>query len=76
MVVKELIIKIGDTKLRVAWSAVGGWLEHHNASKQFFSEGDGTRVVWIADLLPNELARAIGWMTEQDLSAMTKALNR
>ena len=43
MVVKELIIDIDDTKRRVAWSAVGGRLSHHNASMQIFADGDGTK---------------------------------
>ena len=75
-VVKELIIDIDDAKRRVAWSAVGGRLSHHNASMQIFADGDGTKAVWIADLLPNELARAIGGMIEQALSAMRKTLER
>ena len=76
MVVKELIIDIDDEKKRVAWSAVGGRLSHHNASMQIFADGDGTKAVWIADLLPNELAGAIGGMIEQGLSAMRKTLER
>ena len=75
MVVKELIIDIDDTKRRVAWSAVGGRLSHHNASMQIFVDGEGTKAVWIADLLPNELAGAIGGMIERGLEAMKKTLN-
>jgi len=76
MVVKELIIDIDDEKRRVAWSAVGGRLSHHNASMQIFADGDGTKAVWIADLLPNELAGAISGMIEQGLVAMQKTLRR
>ena len=76
MVVKELIIDIDDAKRRVAWSAVGGRLSHHNASMQIFADGDGTKAVWLADLLPNELAGAISGMIEQGLEAMKKTLER
>ena len=76
MVVKELIIDIDDTKRRVAWSAVGGRLSHHNASMQIFADGDGTKAVWLADLLPNELTGAISGMIEQELEAMKKTLER
>ena len=42
---------------RLGWSVVGGRLTHHNASLQVFADGEGrSRVVWIADLLPNDLA--------------------
>ena len=76
MVVKELIIDIDDAKRRVAWSAVSGRLSHHNASMQIFADGDGTKAVWIADLLPNELAGTISGMIEQGLGAMRKTLGR
>jgi hypothetical protein len=76
MVVKELIIDIDDTARRVAWSAVGGRLSHHNASMQIFAESDGCRAVWIADLLPNGLAGAIAGMIDQGLAAMKKNLER
>ena len=76
MVVKELIIDIDDAKRRVAWSAVGGRLTHYNASMQIFADGDGTKAVWIADLLPNDVAGAIGGMIEQGLAAMQRALGK
>jgi len=74
MVVRELIVDVDDAQRRVAWSAVGGRLTHHNASSQVFAEGTGSRVVWIADLLPNELAPAVAGMIEQGLRAMKKTL--
>ena len=76
MVVKELIIDIDDAKRRVAWTAVGGRTSHYNASMQIFTDGDGTKAVWIADLLPNELAGAISGMIEQGLGAMKKTLDQ
>ena len=76
MVVKELIVDLDCKARRVAWSAVGGRLSHHNASMQIFADGDGCRAVWIADLLPNDLAGAIAGMIEQGLAAMKKTLDR
>ncbi len=68
---REVIIDIDDQARRIAWSAAGGRLAHHNASTQVFDEG-GTRcrVVWIADLLPHALAPAIAGMIEAGLQAM------
>jgi carbon monoxide dehydrogenase subunit G len=75
MVVKELIVDIDDSARRVAWSARSERLAHHNASLQIFAAGEGvTRAVWIADLLPNDLAGAIAGMIDQGLAAMRKAL--
>jgi carbon monoxide dehydrogenase subunit G len=76
MTVKELIVDVDETARRVAWSAVGGRLSHHNASMQIFAEGEGCRAVWIADLLPNELAGAIAGMIDQGLAAMKATLER
>ena len=54
---------------------VGGRLSHHNASTQVFAgEGGTSRVVWIADLLPHELAPAIAGMIEHGLRSMRKTL--
>ena len=56
MTLRERIVDIDDVQRRVVWSAVGEPFVHHNASVQAFAEdGDRTRLVWIADLLPNEL---------------------
>src|SRR5262245_38896246 len=76
MTVKELIVDLDDKARRLAWSAVGGRLSHHNASMQVFEDGEGCRAVWIADLLPNELAGAIAGMIDQGLAAMKKTLER
>ena len=77
MVARELIVDLDDKARRLAWSAVGTQMTHHNASMQIFADGEGgTRAVWIADLLPNELAAPIAGMIEQGLAAMKKTLER
>jgi len=76
MVVKELIVDLDEDARRLVWSAVGGGLTHHNASVQVFADGDaGSRIVWIADLLPNQVAGAIGGMIEQGMSIMKETLD-
>jgi carbon monoxide dehydrogenase subunit G len=77
MVVRELIVDVDDNDRRLVWAAVGGMLTHHNASAQVFADGAGrSRVVWIADLLPHELAPAIAGMMEEGTRAMKKTLER
>jgi carbon monoxide dehydrogenase subunit G len=77
MVARELIVDIGEEARRLVWSVVGGRMTHHNASLQVFGDGnDRSRVVWIADLLPNELAGIIGSMIEQGMDVMKKTLER
>jgi carbon monoxide dehydrogenase subunit G len=77
LVTRELIVDIDDRTRRLAWAAVGGRLIHHNASLQVFDDGDGrSRVVWVADLLPNELAGMIGAMIDQGVIAMKRTLEQ
>jgi hypothetical protein len=53
LVLRELIVDLDDASRRLAWSARGGQLTHHNASAQVFAEGDGRcRLVWIATCCP------------------------
>jgi carbon monoxide dehydrogenase subunit G len=75
MVVRELIVDLDEQARRLAWSARGGRLTHHNASVQVFADGEGcSRLVWIADLLPNELAADIRAMIEQAAAVMKPTL--
>jgi carbon monoxide dehydrogenase subunit G len=76
MIVRELIVDVDDTARRVVWSAVGGSMTHHNASAQVLADGAGCRFVWIADLLPNEVAPAIATMIEQGLGVIKATLER
>ncbi|PYO01555.1 MAG: MxaD family protein [Candidatus Rokuibacteriota bacterium] len=76
MVVRELIVDLDDESRRLAWSARGGRLTHHNASVQVFADGARRcRLVWIADLLPNELAGEIRAMIDQAAAVMKKTLD-
>jgi carbon monoxide dehydrogenase subunit G len=76
-VVRETIVTIDNDERRLVWSASGGSLTHHNGSVQVFTTPDGTTsVVWIADLLPDEAAGAIGAMMEEGMAVMKHTLDR
>ena len=75
MVARELIVDVDDKTCRHSWSARGEPLTHHNASIQVFSRGDDKcRVVWIADLMPNEAAETVGEMIQRGLDTMKRTL--
>ena len=77
LVARELIVDIGEDARRLVWSVVGGRPTHHNASLQVFADGESrSRVVWIADLLPNDLAGAIAGMIEQGMGTMKRTLEQ
>jgi len=73
VVARELIVDVDHAQRRVAWAAVGGRLTHHNASFTVVSEGARTRLVWVADLLPNELAPVIEGMMDLGTGAIRRA---
>jgi carbon monoxide dehydrogenase subunit G len=77
LVARELIVTVDEAVRRVAYAAVGGRLAHHNASMQVVAEGGAScRLVWIADLLPNDMAGAIGQMMEHGSAVMKETLER
>ena len=75
MVMREVIVTVDDATYRHAWSARGEPFTHHNASVQVIAEGAAKcRVVWIADLLPNEIADTVEKMVSQGLGVMKRTL--
>jgi uncharacterized protein YndB with AHSA1/START domain len=76
LVARELIVDVDDGARRLAWAVVGSpRLSHHNASMQVFDDGGGrSRVVWIADLLPDEVAPEIRGLIEQGMAIMKRTL--
>jgi carbon monoxide dehydrogenase subunit G len=75
MTIREIIVDVDDQTFRHSWSARGAPFTHHNASIQVFAENDDTcRLVWIADVLPNEIAGAIAEMIQQGLNTMKATL--
>lgn len=66
MVVREVVVDLDDARRRFAYSVQGEPFDHHNASNEVISEGEGRcRFVWIADLLPDALADTVGPMMGQ-----------
>lgn len=75
MVARERLVTSDDETRRLVYTVVEGQASHYNAAVQVFEEGDGCRVVWTVDLLPDELAPAIGAMMAQAAGAMEKTLS-
>jgi uncharacterized protein YndB with AHSA1/START domain len=70
-VARELIVDLDETNHRLVWAIVDEPFQHYNASAQVFNEKHGRcRFVWVADLLPSELAEHVAMMMDQGLSAI------
>jgi hypothetical protein len=75
LVARELIVDVDDHARRLSYSARSERLEHHNASFEVFHAGNRCcRIVWIADVLPDEAAKLVGAMMEESSAIMKKTL--
>lgn len=75
LTVRELIVDIDDHARRFSYAVVGGQPTHHNASFQVFPHGEGqSRLVWITDVLPHELASYIRQTVDQAAPIIARTL--
>ena len=75
VVIREPIVTIDNDAMRLVWTAEGGATRHYNASAQVFAEDAGSRVVWIADFLPDSAAPTISGAIEMGLGVLKKTLD-
>jgi carbon monoxide dehydrogenase subunit G len=71
-VLREVLVDLDEESRRLVWSVVDGPYTHHNGAAQVFAEGDGTRFVWTADLLPNEAAPPTAEMMERGVDVLKR----
>jgi hypothetical protein len=76
LVARELLVDCDETTRRLAYAIVGGRAAHYGASAQVFADGlAASRLLWIIDLLPDELAPTVGAMAAQGIAAMQRQFN-
>lgn len=74
-VVKERIVSVMDPHRRLAYTSIGGRASHHNAYFQVFVEPDAeSRVLWVTDLLPEDVHAPIEQMVELGAAAIQRTL--
>jgi hypothetical protein len=74
-VFREVLIDLDDQGQRLVWSIVDGPYRHHNGAAQVLAEGgNGTRFVWVTDLLPDdeELVR----LTEESMQTGVETVKK
>jgi carbon monoxide dehydrogenase subunit G len=74
MQARERLVALDDANRRIVYTSQGGAASHHNASAQVFAEGEGSRFVWITDVLPDTLAPAIESMMAAGAKVMRDTL--
>ena len=76
-VARELLVDCDDARQRLVYAAISERIKQHSASVQVVADGEArSRLVWIADVLPNEIAPYIDAQMDQAALAMQKALGR
>jgi Polyketide cyclase / dehydrase and lipid transport len=76
-VARELLVTIDDARMRLVYAVVSERVKQHSASIQVFADGEGrSRMVWIADVLPNEIAPYIDGQMDLGAVAMQKQFKR
>jgi hypothetical protein len=74
-VARERLIARDEDERRLVWSIVEGPYAHHNGAAQVIANEDGTsRFVWIADVLPNELAEITSELMERGIETVKQSL--
>jgi carbon monoxide dehydrogenase subunit G len=74
-VARELLVDCDDARQRLVYAVISERLKQHSASVQVVPDGGTrTRLIWIVDLLPNEVAPYIDAQMDQAALAMQKAL--
>jgi hypothetical protein len=76
-VARELLVDCDDARRRLVYAVVSERVKQHSASVQMLADGDTrSRLIWIVDVLPNEIAPYIGGQMDQAALAMQTALGR
>ena len=75
MVAREEIVSIDPAQHRVAWAIVGGQFRHYSGAAWVESDPKGgSRFVWTADLLPNDLAGDVEQMMTVGIAVVKRTL--
>ena len=74
---RELLVDCDDKRQRLVYAVISERIKQHSASVQVISDGDNrSRLLWIVDVLPHEIAPYIEAQMDQAALAMQKKLGR
>jgi hypothetical protein len=73
-VAREVLVDCNEARRRLVYAISNERLRHYSASVQVIAEDERKcRLVWIIDLLPNELAPYVQGQTKEAVAAMHRA---
>jgi hypothetical protein len=75
VVAKERILDVDSQNKRMAYTILSDKFEYHNAAFQVFAEANRqTRIIWTADVLPDEMKNYLSEMTDRAIEAIKGTL--
>lgn len=75
-VARELIVTVDEESKRLVYSVVGGSATHHNSSFQVIPTANGqTSLVWITDVLPDNVATPLSAMIDAGSAVIQRTLD-
>lgn len=73
-VAREVLVDCDEARRRLVYAIASERVTHYNASVQVLHDGEArSRLIWIVDVLPNEIASYIGGQMDLGAQAMQKA---
>jgi carbon monoxide dehydrogenase subunit G len=76
-VAREQLVDCDEARRRLVYAIANERVSHYSASVQVIADGEaGTRLIWIVDVLPHEIAPYMDAQMDQAALAMQKALGR
>jgi hypothetical protein len=76
-VAREQLVDCDEARRRLVYAIANERVKHYSASVQVLADGEAqSRLVWIVDLLPHEMAPYVDAQMDQAALAMQKALAR
>ena len=76
-VARELLVDCDEARRRLVYAVIVERVKHYSASVQVLADGDTrARLIWIVDVLPNEIAPYVDGQMDQAALAMEKTLAR
>jgi hypothetical protein len=75
MVARELLVDCDEVRRRLVYAVISERVTHYNASVEVADDGKArARLIWIVDLLPDDIAPYIAGQMDQAALAMQNAL--
>ena len=76
-VAREQLVDCDEARRRLVYAIANEQMRHYSASVQVLADGEArSRLVWIVDLLPNEIAPYVDGQMDQAALTMRKTFGR